>query len=80
MNDQDFVSGSSSPCLTPMQSKILDGVCSGRLNKRIAFDLGITEATVKAHMTALMRKLDVHNRTQVVLAAQAMRLSDDAAR
>lgn len=60
--------------LTPMQKKILNGVHSGLLNKQIAYDLGIAEATVKAHMTALMRKLNVRNRTQVALAAQAMKL------
>jgi DNA-binding NarL/FixJ family response regulator len=58
--------------LTPMQMKILKGVQSGRLNKQIAFDLGIAEATVKAHMTALMKKLNVRNRTQVALAALSM--------
>lgn len=60
--------------LTPMQMKILNGVHSGLLNKQIAFDLGIAEATVKAHMTVLMRKLNVRNRTQVALAAQAMKV------
>jgi DNA-binding NarL/FixJ family response regulator len=58
--------------LTPTQLKVLEGVNSGRLNKQIAFDLGIAEATVKAHMTALMRKLNVHNRTQAAIAAQAL--------
>jgi DNA-binding NarL/FixJ family response regulator len=58
--------------LTPTQMKVLEGVHSGLLNKQIAFDLGIAEATVKAHMTALMRKLNVRNRTQVAIAAQAM--------
>ena len=58
--------------LTPTQLKVLEGVNSGRLNKQIAFDLGIAEATVKAHMTALMRKLNVHNRTQAAIAAQHM--------
>ena len=57
--------------LTPTQMKVLHGVHSGLLNKQIAFDLGIAEATVKAHMTALMRKLNVRNRTQVAIAAQA---------
>lgn len=57
--------------LTPTQMKVLRGVHSGLLNKQIAFDLGIAEATVKAHMTALMRKLKVRNRTQVAIAAQA---------
>lgn len=59
--------------LTPMQRKVLEGVHSGLLNKQIAFDLGIAEKTVKAHMTALMRKLNVRNRTQVAIAAQTMR-------
>ncbi|MBW8815420.1 MAG: response regulator transcription factor [Caulobacterales bacterium] len=57
--------------LTPTQMKVLEGVNSGLLNKQIAFHLGIAEATVKAHMTALMRKLNVQNRTQVAIAAQA---------
>ena len=56
--------------LTPTQRKVLDGVHSGRLNKQIAFDLGVAEATVKAHMTILMRKLNVRNRTQVAVVAQ----------
>jgi DNA-binding NarL/FixJ family response regulator len=60
--------------LTPTELKVLQGVRSGLLNKQIAFDLGITEATVKAHMTALMRKLKVRNRTQVALAAQKFAL------
>ena len=58
--------------LTPTQFKVMRGVHSGLLNKQIAFDLGIAEATVKAHMTALMRKLNVRNRTQVAIAAQSL--------
>jgi DNA-binding NarL/FixJ family response regulator len=58
--------------LTPTQMRVLEGVNSGLLNKQIAFDLGIAEATVKAHMTALMRKLNVHNRTQAAIAAQSL--------
>jgi DNA-binding NarL/FixJ family response regulator len=59
---------------TPLQWKILDGVRSGRINKQIAYDLGVAEATVKAHMTTIMRKMNVRNRTQVALAAQAMKM------
>lgn len=59
------------PALTPMQLRVLHGVYRGLLNKQIAFDLGIAEATVKAHMTAMMRKLNVRNRLQLVIAAQA---------
>jgi len=58
--------------LTPTQLKVLLGVMDGRLNKQIAYDLGISEATVKAHMTAVLKKLDVQNRTQAVLAATAL--------
>ncbi len=62
--------------LTPTQLKVLRGVHLGLLNKQIAYDLGIAEATVKAHMTALMRKLNVHNRTQAAMAVQALGRSD----
>ena len=58
--------------LTPTQLKVLLGVMQGRLNKQIAFDLSVSEATVKAHMTAILKKLDVQNRTQAVLAARAL--------
>ncbi|MEK6638136.1 MAG: response regulator transcription factor [Pseudomonadota bacterium] len=58
--------------LTPTQLKVLLGVMEGRLNKQIAYDLGISEATVKAHMTSILKKLDVQNRTQAVLAAKAL--------
>ncbi|MFD1034288.1 response regulator [Sphingomonas hankookensis] len=60
--------------LTPMQLRVLIGVLAGRLNKQIAHDLGIAEATVKVHMTALLRKLDVGNRTQAAVAAGALGL------
>jgi DNA-binding NarL/FixJ family response regulator len=55
--------------LTPTQLKVLRCVHSGLLNKQIAFELGMAEATVKVHMTALMRKLNVRNRTQAAIAA-----------
>lgn len=61
--------------LTPTQLKVLLGVMEGRLNKQIAYDLGVSEATIKAHMTAILKKLDVNNRTQAVLAARALGLS-----
>lgn len=58
--------------LTPSQLKILIGLQEGRLNKQIAFDLGVTEATIKAHLTGVFRKLGVQNRTQAVIAARAL--------
>lgn len=53
--------------LTPQQARILQLICEGRLNKQIAYDLAIAETTVKAHVTAIMRKLGVQSRTQAVL-------------
>jgi len=60
--------------LTPSQLRILEGLRAGRLNKQIAFDLGVTEATIKAHLTSVFRKLGVHNRTQAVILAQSIDL------
>ena len=56
--------------LTPQQLRVLAGIAEGKLNKQIAYDLSIAETTVKAHVTAIMRKLGVHSRTQAVLIAQ----------
>lgn len=56
--------------LTAAQQRVLVGLQKGLLNKQIAYDSGISEATVKAHMTAIFRKLGVHSRTQAVLAAK----------
>jgi DNA-binding NarL/FixJ family response regulator len=59
--------------LTNQQGRILELICEGKLNKQIAFDLSIAEGTVKAHVTAIMRKLGVQRRTQAVLVAQEAR-------
>lgn len=56
--------------LTRQQAKILQLICEGMLNKQIAYELSIAETTVKAHVTAIMRKLGVQSRTQAVLIAQ----------
>jgi DNA-binding NarL/FixJ family response regulator len=64
--------------LTPAQMRVLSGLAAGRLNKQIAYDMSITEATVKAHVTAIFRKLDVINRTQAVLVAQALNVEPPA--
>lgn len=62
------------PQLTPTQMEVLRCVRCGLLNKQIAYQLGIAEATVKVHMTAVMRKLNVRNRTQAAMAAAQLRL------
>lgn len=56
--------------LTRQQARILQLICEGMLNKQIAYDLSIAETTVKAHVTAIMRKLGVQSRTQAVLMAR----------
>lgn len=63
--------------LTNQQARILQLICEGKLNKQIAFDLSIAETTVKAHVTAIMRKLGVQSRTQAVLVAQDARYAKD---
>lgn len=57
--------------LTRQQAKILDLICDGKMNKQIAYELSIAETTVKAHVTAIMRKLGVSSRTQAVLMARS---------
>jgi DNA-binding NarL/FixJ family response regulator len=59
--------------LTPQQLKVLNRVCEAKLNKQIAYELGVTETTVKAHITLIFKKLCVHSRTQAVLLLQKMR-------
>jgi len=58
--------------LTPSQLRILEGLKAGRLNKQIAFDLSVSEATIKAHLTSVFRKLGVQNRTQAVILAKRL--------
>lgn len=53
--------------LTPAQQRVMSCLSDGLLNKQIAFEMGISEATVKAHMTAIFRKLGANNRTQALL-------------
>lgn len=58
--------------LSGAQLRVLMALADGRLNKQIAGDLGVTEATIKAHLTAIFRKLGVNNRTQAILAIQPL--------
>ena len=64
--------------LTPQQFRVLTMIAEGLLNKQIAYDLGVSEATIKAHVTAILRKLGVTNRTQAVLMAGKLAIDDDA--
>lgn len=60
--------------LTPQQFRVLGMLCSGMQNKQIGAQLHVTEATVKAHMRAIMEKFGASNRTQVVLMARHLAL------
>lgn len=55
--------------LTHQQRIVLQMLVSGRPNKQIAYELSIVESTVKAHVSAILRKLKVHSRTQAVIKA-----------
>jgi len=58
--------------LTPQQFRVLMMLADGRLNKQIADELDVTEATIKAHVTAILRKLGLYRRTQAAVLAQRL--------
>jgi len=60
--------------LTSSQLRILMGLQKGLRNKEIAYDMGITEKTVRAYMTSMFRKLGVNSRTQAVLSVQGLKV------
>jgi DNA-binding NarL/FixJ family response regulator len=57
--------------LSPRQRDVLAGLCTGKSNKQISYELGLSEGTVKIHVTGIFKSLGVRNRTQAVIAAQA---------
>ena len=58
--------------LTPQQFRVLMMLADGLLNKQIAAELKVSEATIKAHVTAIFRKMDVRSRTQAAVAARRL--------
>ncbi|PZQ18748.1 MAG: DNA-binding response regulator [Rhodanobacter denitrificans] len=58
--------------LTPQQFRVLLCLADGLLNKQIAYQLGLAENTVKVHVTAILRKLDCHSRTQAAVLVRAL--------
>lgn len=67
---KNFGPATSAFDITPRQKDVLDQLRSGLSNKEIARNLDLSEGTVKLHVTALLRALDVNNRTQAVIKAQ----------
>lgn len=68
--------GSRLASLTPQQFRVLELVAQGLLNKQIAAELGITEQTTKAHVSAALAKLGARNRTQATLAFKSLEIQD----
>jgi len=64
--------------LTPQQYRVLELMTAGLLNKQIADRLEVSEATVKAHVTAILRKLGVHSRTQAAVAFRSLAIEAEA--
>lgn len=62
--------------LTPQQVRVLMMLGEGLLNKQIAYELGVSEATVKAHVSAILQKLGVDSRTQAVIAVNRIESGD----
>lgn len=62
--------------LTPQQFRVMSMLTQGLLNKQIAYDLEVSEATIKAHVTAILRKLGVNSRTQAVIVCQRLDLAE----
>ena len=75
---EDATNAARLASLTPQQFKVLVRVAEGQLNKQIADALGISERTVKAHLSALFDKLGVRNRTQAGVLLRSLELSDPA--
>ncbi|MBE3636982.1 response regulator [Mangrovicoccus algicola] len=63
--------------LSPQQMRIMKLICAGKANKQIAYELSLAEATVKAHVTALLRRLGVQNRTQAAVMMESVSLQDE---
>jgi len=66
--------------LTPQQVRVLMMLGEGLLNKQIAFKLGVSEATIKAHVSAILQKLGVDSRTQAVIAINKIGAGGDWSR
>lgn len=76
---QDFVSlletaAPASKILTPRQVEVIERAAQGKSNKQIAYELGLTEGTVKLHITAILKVLNVYNRTGAVMEATRLGL------
>ena len=75
-HSQDAVAKIAS--LTPQQLKVLSMISDGMLNKQIAYELNIQETTIKHHVSAILRKLDVNNRTLAGIMYKELQVEDES--
>lgn len=73
--DQDFASRLEQ--LTPQQFRVLKMIADGLLNKQIAYEMNVQETTVKQHVSAILRKLEVNNRTLAGILFEKLKLPDN---
>ena len=79
LDDEDSELAARVAELTPQQRRVLMLLTEGKPNKQIAFELAVTEATVKAHLSQIFRKLGVRSRTQAVITARRLTQADPPA-
>ena len=72
--DDDFASRLEQ--LTPQQFRVLKMIADGLLNKQIAYEMNVQETTIKQHVSAILRKLNVNNRTLAGILFEKLRLPD----
>ena len=72
LNNQPEQSAEASHILTPRQIDVIRAVAEGKSNKQIAYELGLSEGTVKLHVTAILKLLNVNNRTGAVREAECL--------
>jgi DNA-binding NarL/FixJ family response regulator len=77
-SEEDAALAARLAALTPQQLRVLGMLSEGKLNKQIAYDLDISETTVKTHVSAILQKLDVNSRTQAVILAGRLHVEDPA--
>jgi DNA-binding NarL/FixJ family response regulator len=70
--DQELIAQKPTELLTPRQTMVVEALCMGLANKQIAFQLGMSEHTVKVHLRKIMNMLKARNRTELALLAQRL--------
>lgn len=64
--------------LTPQQFRVFGYLAGGMLNKQIAYEMGVAEGTVKAHVTGILKKFGAYSRSHLIIAAQKLDAEDEA--